>query len=60
MKTKLALLFFALSGSIPVLAQPCPPGCPAIVPIDGGISFLVAAGVAYGAKKVYDAKKKTE
>jgi hypothetical protein len=26
------------------------------VPIDGGVGFLVAAGVAYGAKKLY-AKK---
>jgi hypothetical protein len=28
------------------------------VPIDAGISVLVAAGVGYGIKKVYDAKKK--
>ena len=27
------------------------------VPIDGGISLLVAAGVAYGAKKAYDKRK---
>lgn len=35
-------------------------GNPDEVPIDGGISLLVAAGVAYGAKKIYDAKKKKE
>ncbi len=29
------------------------------VPIDGGIGFLAAAGVAYGAKKLWE-KKKTE
>lgn len=27
------------------------------VPIDGGISFLVAAGLAFGGKKLYDARK---
>jgi hypothetical protein len=34
---------------------PCwPPPC---VPIDGGISFLLIAGVAYGGKKIYDVSK---
>ncbi len=28
------------------------------VPFDGGLSLLVAAGVAYGAKKAYDKNKK--
>ena len=28
------------------------------VPIDGGVSLLVAAGVAYGAKKAYDKRKR--
>jgi hypothetical protein len=37
---------------------PCwPPPC---VPIDGGISFLIAAGIGLGAKKVYDSRKKAE
>lgn len=27
------------------------------VPIDGGASLLVAAGVAYGLKKIYDKRK---
>lgn len=27
------------------------------VPIDGGLSILLAAGVGYGAKKIYDSKK---
>ncbi|HLW08474.1 MAG TPA: hypothetical protein VKY45_13030 [Marinilabiliaceae bacterium] len=45
-------------------AQPGPPnpgggqGHPAGVPIDGGLSLLLAAGVAYGGKKVYDMNKK--
>ena len=31
---------------------PCwPPPC---VPIDGGISFLIAIGAAFGGKKAYD------
>ena len=31
-----------------------PPPC---VPVDGGIVFLIAAGAAYGTKKIYDLKK---
>ena len=43
-------------GPPPAINPPCwPPPC---IPIDGGISALVAAGVAYGAKKLYDKKKK--
>lgn len=30
------------------------------VPIDGGISILLASGVAYGAKKIIDANKEKE
>lgn len=35
------------------------PGCwpPPCIPVDGGIGLLVAAGVAYGAKKFLGAKK---
>ncbi len=38
------------------------PGCwpPPCVPIDGGITLLMAAGAAYGAKKIYDSKKKRD
>jgi hypothetical protein len=36
--------------------SPCwPPPC---VPIDGGISFLIAIGAAFGGKKAYDSLKK--
>ena len=46
---------FAAPPPPPAAAPPCwPPPC---VPIDGGISFLIAAGAAYGAKKLYDSKK---
>ena len=35
------------------------PGCwpPPCVPIDGGLGLLIAAGVAYGGKKLFDLKK---
>jgi len=37
---------------------PCfPPPC---VPIDGGLSFLLIAGAAYGGKKVYEMNQKKE
>lgn len=36
-------------------AQPNPPTDG--VPIDGGLSILLAAGVGYGAKKMYDSQK---
>lgn len=42
-------------GGGPGNQQGCiPPPC---VPIDGGISILLAAGALYGGKKVYDHKK---
>ncbi len=67
MKTKkmigIGLLVFGLA-IIPnlVFADPTPPPVTPDsggggVPIDGGIGWLVAAGVSYGAKKLYDAKK---
>jgi hypothetical protein len=36
------------------------PGCwpPPCVPIDGGISLLIAAGIGLGAKKAYNSNKK--
>lgn len=37
---------------------PCwPPPC---IPVDGGISLIIAAGVAFGGKKLYDHNKKSE
>jgi hypothetical protein len=48
------ILNFALAqgGGFPV--TPPPVGAP----IDGGLSLLLAAGAAYGAKKVYDFRNK--
>ena len=39
-------------------AQPGDPGGDPDIPIDGGIGFLLAAGALYGAKRIYDVKKK--
>lgn len=39
------------------MTPPCwPPPC---IPIDGGLSFLVAAAAIYGGKKLYDHQKKS-
>ena len=42
-----------LTGATPI-------GAPAGVPIDGGLGFLLAAGVAYGGKKLKERKKNKE
>jgi hypothetical protein len=61
------LLFFIFISIDYSDAQPPPPGgsgppCwpPPCIPIDGGMSFLVAAGIAYGAKKTFDFQKSRE
>lgn len=39
--------------------QPCGgpfPPCP--IPLDGGVSFLLIAGAAYGGKKIFNSLKK--
>ena len=53
----LTVLALAISPLL-LLAQASNPS-PA-VPIDGGASILAAAGLAYGAKKYRDYKKKAE
>lgn len=63
MKLKILLtaviLVCALGYAPSLKAQPDPgPDPDTDVPIDGGVSLLVAAGVAYGAKKAYDKRKK--
>ena len=44
------LLSFAQTGP----PDPCDQGCP----IDGGLSFLLAAGVGYGVKKYREGRNK--
>ncbi len=51
------IIFIALSFSQKLLAQADPPPDPVDTPIDGGLSLLLAAGIAYGAKKGYDNMK---
>ena len=54
------MLVFCFLPSL-VHAQPDPGGDPdATVPIDGGLSFLAAAGVAYSVKKIKAYRKKKE
>ena len=48
----LVAFFFILAS--PLFAQNCNPN----IPIDGGLSALIAAGAGYGMKKIYDKKKK--
>lgn len=65
-KLKLAISIFIclfLLNIETLFAQPDPttgPTCwpPPCIPIDGGIGFLVAAGIAFGVKKTLDSKSK--
>jgi hypothetical protein len=42
------------AGGSPPCGAPFGPSCP----IDGGISLLIAAGLAFGGKKAYDVSRK--
>jgi len=65
MKTKkirtgitIALLFASIATPMLAMAQiDGVPGDPDAVPIDGGLSLLMAAGVGYGAKKLQSKRK---
>lgn len=53
------LFIFLIFLSIIANAQSNDPGLPGDdpdVPIDGGIGFLIAAGIVYGAKKLQETK----
>jgi hypothetical protein len=59
------LLSIAMVAFMKIHAQPTgdPTGDPDAtpveeVPIDGGLSLLLGAGIVYGAKRAYDSKKK--
>lgn len=55
----LLLTFAGLVISQVALAQPPPPPMnPTSVPIDGGLSILLAAGAGLGAKKAWDMRQK--
>ena len=62
---RIALLLAVVLTSTVILAQPGPPTGPPCggpfgpaCPIDGGVSLLIAAGLAYGGKKSYDMARK--
>jgi len=59
-KALLIAIILLVTPAIYVLASPSGPGSnrDAGVPIDGGISLLVVAGIGYGAKKIRDSRKK--
>ena len=50
---KIAAFVPVLLLAVPAMAQQAPPA----TPIDGGLSLLLIAGGAYGAKKIFDKKK---
>jgi branched-subunit amino acid transport protein len=52
------ILLFAVVIPNLLMAQGPPDPSDPLVPIDGGLSLLVAAAVSYGSKKMYDARKK--
>jgi hypothetical protein len=62
--TSKLLGFFILTASASCFAGPPPPPggggpiCwpPPCIPIDGGISLLIAAGIIYGGSKLYSKK----
>jgi hypothetical protein len=58
------LLFLIVFLSLPFFIQnafaPPPPPPPADIPIDGGLTFLIIAGAAYGARKLYKNRKEEQ
>lgn len=66
-KHKIVVVVFSitiLAGDIFSAPPPPPtggPGCwpPPCVPVDNGLVFLVLAGIAFGAKKIYNSYKKS-
>jgi hypothetical protein len=45
-------------AQLPVECGDPQPGAPPCVPIDGGVSLLIAAGIGLGAKKAYQERMK--
>ena len=57
--TLLIVCAFACMPSL-VFAGGGNPVPPTDAPLDGGLTLLIAAGIGYGAKKVYDKRKKNQ
>jgi hypothetical protein len=53
-------VFFAAGVISTIFASVPPPPAPSVIPIDGGVSFLVVACAGYGAKKIHDYRKGKE
>lgn len=55
------IIIFILAPAfvLTAIAQPPPPP-PVDIPIDGGLGFLLAAGVGYAAKKLHSNKKNSK
>ncbi|MFK7952689.1 MAG: PID-CTERM protein-sorting domain-containing protein [Ekhidna sp.] len=51
--TKIIFTITSILFILPAMAQSAPPA----TPIDGGLSILLAAGGAYGLKKLKDSRK---
>jgi hypothetical protein len=60
------IVLFIIAPLYSAIAQICPPGCsgptcsdcvdPSTVPLDGGVGFILASGIALGIKKIYHRK----
>ncbi len=57
MKDKIIKIATILPVMLLVVAPAMAQGAPPATPIDGGLSLLLIAGGAYGAKKIYDKRK---
>ena len=62
--TLLTIIFLLILLVSPIfinsaIGQPPPPP-PQDIPIDGGLSLLIVAGMAYGAKKIYSSEKNSQ
>jgi hypothetical protein len=53
-------LTLTIITSVAVYAQPGFDDDVEDTPIDGGVSLLVGAGIAYGVKRIYDYKKESK
>lgn len=56
-RISLAIAALLIMSQLAMAQPPPPPSSPAAVPIDGGLSLLLAAGAGLGAKKAWDARK---
>jgi len=59
--TVFVLILFMIEPALlnTAVGQPPPPP-PQDIPLDGGVSLLLAAGVAYGVKKIRNSEKKQD